>query len=71
MVCSVHFQVAGAKALIMSLWEVPDNETTELMTLFYEDYIKTKNKHDSFRKAQQIMAKKYAPYYWAAFVLVE
>jgi CHAT domain-containing protein len=65
------FQVAGAKAVIMSLWQMPDKETTELMILFYEDYIKTKNKHDSFRKAQQTMAKKYAPYYWAAFVLVE
>ena len=65
------FQVAGAKAVIMSLWQVPDKETTELMTLFYESYIKTKNKHDSFRKAQQTMSKKYDPYYWAAFVLME
>jgi len=65
------FQVAGAKAVIMSLWQVPDKETTELMTMFYENYIKTKNKHDSFRKAQQVMAKKYAPYYWAAFVMME
>ena len=65
------FQVAGAKAVIMSLWSVPDNETTELMSLFYESYMITKNKHDSFRQAQQTMAKKYAPYYWAAFVLVE
>jgi len=63
--------VAGAKAVIMSLWQVPDKETTELMTLFYESYIKTKNKHDSFRKAQQTMAKNMPPYYWAAFVLVE
>ena len=34
------FQVAGAKAVIMSLWKVPDKETTELMTLFYRNYLK-------------------------------
>ncbi|MFH0894080.1 MAG: CHAT domain-containing tetratricopeptide repeat protein [Bacteroidota bacterium] len=65
------FRVAGAGSVIMSLWQVPDKETTELMILFYENYIKTNNKHESFRKAQQAMAKKYPPFYWAAFVLVE
>jgi CHAT domain-containing protein/Flp pilus assembly protein TadD len=65
------FQVAGAKAVIMSLWQVPDKETTELMTLFYKSYIKTNNMHDAFRKAQITMSKKYAPFSWAAFVLME
>jgi len=50
---------------------VPDKETTELMTLFYESHIKTQSRHESYRKAQQIMAEKYELYYWATIVLVE
>lgn len=65
------FQVAGAKAIIISLWQIPDKETSELMTLFYEQFFKTRNKHDSFRNAQQTLAKKYHPYYWAGFVMME
>ncbi|MFH0894079.1 MAG: tetratricopeptide repeat protein [Bacteroidota bacterium] len=65
------FRVAGAGSVIMSLWQVPDKETTELMILFYENYLKSNSIHNSFRKAQQTMAKKYPPFYWAAFVLVE
>jgi CHAT domain-containing protein len=65
------FQVAGAKAVIMSLWSVPDRETTELMSLFYNYWLKGTNKHNAFRQAQLELAKKYPSYYWAAFVLVE
>lgn len=65
------FKMAGVKSLIMSLWQVPDKETEEFMTLFYKNLIKEKNIRSSFLKAQSIMRGKYPPYYWAAFVLVE
>lgn len=65
------FQIAGAKSVIMSLWSVPDRETTELMSLFYNNWLKGTNRHNAFRQAQLEMAKKYPSYYWAAFVLVE
>lgn len=65
------FQVAGAKSVVMSLWQVPDKETVELMELFYTKWLKTNNKHESFRSAQLEMSKKYNPYFWAAFVMVE
>ncbi|MBK8734774.1 MAG: CHAT domain-containing protein [Saprospiraceae bacterium] len=29
--------MAGAKYLIMSLWQVPDRQTSILMTLFYKN----------------------------------
>ncbi|MCS6823246.1 MAG: CHAT domain-containing protein [Cytophagaceae bacterium] len=65
------FQVAGASALIMSLWKVNDEATQKLMSNFYANWVKTKNKHLAFVKAQQELKKLYKdPYYWGAFVLL-
>lgn len=65
------FQVAGADAIIMSMWTVDDNATQELMTNFYEEWLKTGNKHQSFITAQKrLKEKRSAPYYWGAFVMV-
>lgn len=65
------FKMAGVNQIIMSLWSVPDKETKELMELFYKEVNKTNNIRLAFANAQKIMRTKYAPYYWAAFVLVE
>lgn len=65
------FKMAGVKYIIMSLWQVPDKETSEFMTLFYKNLIKLKNIPAAFRKTQKVMRAKYDPYYWGAFVLVE
>ena len=65
------FKMAGVKKLIVSLWQVPDKETAELMTAFYTYWMKGKTINEAFTQAQTEMRKKYAPYYWAAFVLVE
>ncbi|MGD1890450.1 MAG: tetratricopeptide repeat protein [Cyclobacteriaceae bacterium] len=66
------FKMAGAKNLIMSLWQVPDQETQEMMQLFYRFYLQEKlSIRQAFRNAQQQMREKYDPYYWAAFTLVE
>ena len=65
------FKMAGVKKLIVSLWQVPDKETAELMTAFYTYWIQGKTIEESFSQAQADMRKKYSPFYWAAFVLVE
>ena len=65
------FKMAGAKKMIVSLWQVPDKETAELMTLFYSTWLSGKTIEDAFRYAQAEMRKKYSPFYWAAFVMVE
>ena len=65
------FKMAGVKKMIVSLWQVPDKETAELMTSFYSYWLNGKNIEESFYQAQADMRKKYSPYYWAAFVLVE
>ena len=65
------FQVAGADAIIMSMWTVDDNATQELMTNFYEEWLTSGDKHKSFIEAQKRLKEKYAaPYYWGAFVMV-
>jgi CHAT domain-containing protein/antitoxin component YwqK of YwqJK toxin-antitoxin module len=65
------FKVAGAKTIIMSLWKVNDETTKELMTSFYENWLNTQNKRQSFNLAQQKVKAKYkSPYYWGAFVMI-
>jgi len=65
------FKMAGVKKMIVSLWQVPDKETAELMTAFYGYWLNGKSIDDAFYQAQEEMRKKYSPFYWAAFVLVE
>lgn len=68
------FKIAGAKYLIMSLWQVNDLKTGELMSEFYRQYLIRKlTAPQAFRAAQQAMRARYpgSPYVWAGFVLVE
>jgi CHAT domain-containing protein/Flp pilus assembly protein TadD len=65
------FQVAGAKAVLMSLWKVSDEVTMELMTLFYQNLLMRGSISESFKQAQVSLRVKYSePYNWGAFVLV-
>jgi CHAT domain-containing protein/Tfp pilus assembly protein PilF len=63
------FKMAGVDYIIMSLWEVPDKQTTELMKSFYENWASGIGIREAFNNAQSFMRKKYDPYFWAAFVL--
>lgn len=67
------FKIAGVHNILMSLWQVPDKQTSELMVLFYKNWITQKMTiRDALYKAQDTMRKKgYEPYYWAGFVLME
>ena len=67
------FKKAGAKYLIMSLWQVPDKETAAFMTTFYENWLEKKMTiRTAFDQAQKEMRKKYKkPHQWAGFVLIE
>ncbi|TAL70501.1 MAG: CHAT domain-containing protein [Bacteroidetes bacterium] len=67
------FQVAGAKNIVMSLWEVDDEATQKLMTLFYDNWLKTGNAQSSLKAAQKEMKKnpKYShPRFWGGFVVL-
>jgi CHAT domain-containing protein len=70
-------QIAGAESILMSMWSVPDKETQELMTLFYEKWLSGKDKHEALRESQLEMRArvkaqygKDLPQYWGAFVLI-
>jgi CHAT domain-containing protein/Tfp pilus assembly protein PilF len=64
------FFLSGAKSLVMSLWSVPNTETTELMTDFYTLMAAGNSKTDALREAKlNMMKKKPNPFYWGAFVL--
>jgi len=67
------FKMAGVKYLIISLWQVPDYQTSELMSKFYENWLSGQKIQDSFRNAQNFLKQNYPgnPYDWAAFVLVQ
>lgn len=67
------FKIAGAKTLVMSLWQVPDYQTQELMTEFYKKFLNEKlPARQALRAAQDEMRRRhYEPYYWAGFVVVE
>ena len=66
------FKLAGVRYLIVTLWKVPDRETQEFMNFFYSLWLKEKLPiQAAFRKTQKEMSKKYSPFKWAAFVLLE
>jgi CHAT domain-containing protein len=65
------FQVAGADAIIMSLFKVDDEATKLLMKHFYENWLETGKKHAAFEYARKKVAEKFThPVYWGAFVLL-
>lgn len=65
------FKMAGVKQLIVSLWQVSDKATMELMTLFYQNWLGGQSIREALRNAQLRLKEKYPPFYWAAFVLIE
>ncbi len=67
------FKIAGAKYLIMSLWQVPDKQTSLLMTTFYKKWLEDKMTIPyAFHAAQKELREiGLDPYQWAGFVLVE
>jgi CHAT domain-containing protein/Tfp pilus assembly protein PilF len=68
---SKAFFEAGAKSIIVSLWEVNDKYTSRLMTLFYKKLSSGLDKSEALRQAKIEFIKDYSPnpYYWGAFVL--
>jgi CHAT domain-containing protein len=72
------FTQAGAKSIVMSLWEVPDRETKELMVSFYRNILLGKMRRDealrqAVLKQMETVKGRYSesnPHYWGAFVFL-
>ena len=70
------FKKAGAKSILMSLWEVDDKATQLFMVQFYRNMLSGKTKRQSLTESQNYLRKyengKYDdPKYWAAFILLD
>jgi CHAT domain-containing protein len=62
---------AGASTLLLSLWDVHDQSTSELMQHFYREYLRTGEMASALQHAmQQLRRQNSHPYFWAPFVLV-
>jgi CHAT domain-containing protein len=66
------FLLAGAQTLVMSLWQVADLATSELMTAYYTALLE-QDKAEALTSAKKLIRADAAtrhPYFWAAFVSI-
>ena len=65
------FKLAGVENVLMSLWNIDDKCTFELMQEFYRNYYSGVSKEEALRKAQHTIKERYrSPEYWGGFVLL-
>ena len=65
------FLSAGSSSVLMSLWTVDDEATTELMVAFYGELATTKSPASALRAAQlKLLQQRPHPFFWSPFVLV-
>ncbi|MDR1679352.1 MAG: CHAT domain-containing protein [Prevotellaceae bacterium] len=67
------FKLAGAKTLILSLWDVPQQATGIFMSHFYKALLTDKKgKHDAFKYAQkQMQDSDYSIEDWGGFIMID
>jgi CHAT domain-containing protein len=57
---------AGACSLVLSLWDVHDRSTTQLLKHFYTAYKRTGSSAPALQSAMRLLRQEYAhPFYWA------
>jgi CHAT domain-containing protein/Tfp pilus assembly protein PilF len=65
--------LAGAESQLMSLWQVSDRETRELMVGYYRRLQRGAGRTEALRQVQLAMLRRRSsshPYYWASFIPV-
>ena len=68
------FLYAGASSVLVSLWQVSDTTTADLMLVFYDKMLGGMSKPEALREAKREMMRRHPeyakPYYWSAFMLI-
>jgi CHAT domain-containing protein len=65
------FKIAGVKEMLITLWQIPDRETKELMQVFYANILQGDSYYTALKKAQlQMKANNPDPAIWAGFELI-
>ena len=70
------FTYSGVSSTVMSLWKIPDDATSEIMTSFYKHLKKGDTKSTALQNAKKdylkntIVPERKNPFYWSGFVLV-
>jgi CHAT domain-containing protein/tetratricopeptide (TPR) repeat protein len=62
---------AGAKSLLLTMWEVNDQSTAQFMRMFYQGLLEGADRAKALQSAAIRLREQYPhPYYWAPFVLI-
>jgi len=62
---------AGARAALLTLWDVNDQSTAEFMNLFYQRLVSGSTKAAALRATMRELRNRYPhPFYWAPFIVV-
>ena len=67
------FMIAGARSVVISLWNVEDESTSILFSKFYENLKEGHSKAESLRKAKMYLKNEtqfFHPFFWAPFILM-
>jgi len=62
---------AGARSLLLTLWDVNDSSTAMVMKIFYDRIVHRSDRASALREAMRTAREQHPhPFYWAPFVLV-
>ncbi|XP_013411689.1 uncharacterized protein LOC106174603 [Lingula anatina] len=65
------FFLAGARAVLVALWQLPDAATVSIMTSFYSNFKSGQSASSALRQAMEDCQQDFKdPFYWAAFYLM-
>jgi CHAT domain-containing protein len=61
--------LAGAKAVVSTLWEVPDGRVATLINLFYDNMLSGMSVASALCEAQRAFRRQFGdPYLWGALI---